>query len=222
MSREWYIRTDKRHIQDTFDDIDTTPLTPQEKWQKNKGKYILWGIEALIVVALLIFAVPPLLRKNPPDYTVTVVTQDPIPTAAEKHVPSLLAPHAVDRDGDGEVEIAVRTLTIGDTEEGARNPSLELLIASFYTDEFTLFAMTPEVYKAYVAAYTQEGASLFDTLHTTTVADSNGTLFATEKNEHLPAFWWGVRALPNAKDDAKQNANAHKTLLESFANNRQG
>lgn len=218
MSREWYIRTDKRHIQNSFGDIDTTPLTPKEKWQKNKGKYILWAIEILAVAAILVFALPPLFRKNPPDYTVTVVTENPIPTAAEEHIPALLSPYALDRDGDGEVEIAVRTLAVGDTDKGERNPALEALITSFYTDEYVLFAMEPDCCQKFVAAYTQEGTSLFEKLDVAAAIDG-GCLLATEKSEHLPAFWWGVRALPEAKDAAKENAIAHKTLLEALAKN---
>ncbi len=219
MSREWYIRTDTRHIQNSFGEIDTTPLTPKEKWQKNKGKYILWAVELLAVAAILVFALPPLFRKNPPDYTVTVVTQNPIPTAAEEHIPALLSPHALDRDGDGEVEIAVRALAVGDTAAGARNPALETLIASFYTDEYTLFAMEPACYNKFVAAYTEEGTSLFEKLTVAAVTDGSGTLLATDKTEHLPALWWGVRALPEGKEAAKENAVAHKALLEKLAKN---
>lgn len=214
MSREWYIRTDKRHIQNTFGEIDATPLTPKEKWQKYKGKYILWGVEILVVITVLALALPPLFRKNPPDYTVTVVTGQPV--LAADHIPALLTPYAVDRDGDGEVEIAVRELVVGNTEKNERNPDLELLLASFYTDQYTLFAMEPACYEQYVAAYTQEGASLFETLNVSTVADGNGSLLATDKTENLPAFWWGVRALPDAKNEAKENAKAHQTLLESL------
>ncbi len=219
MSREWYIRTDKRHIQNTFGDIDTTPLTPKEKWQKNKGKYLLWAFETVAVMAILIFALPPLFRKNPPDYTVTVVTKNPIPTAAEEHIPALLLPYAVDRDGDGETEIAVRTLAIGDVATGERNAALEALIASFYTDEYTLFAMEPACYTQFIAAYTEEGVSLFEKINATTTTDGSGTLLATDKTAHLPTFWWGVRALPDAKDNAKTNAAAHKALLEELAKN---
>ncbi len=219
MSREWYIRTDKRNIQSSFGDIDVTPLTPKEKWQKNKGKYILWCIEILVVVALLVVALPPLFKKNTPDYTVTVVTENPIPSAAEEHIPPLLTPYAVDRDGDGEVEIAVRALAVGDVAAGERNPALETLIASFYTDEYTLFAMQPACYQKFVAAYTEEGTSLFEKLNVAIVTDGSGTLLATEKSEQLPALWWGVRAVPDAKGAAKENAAAHKALLEALTKN---
>lgn len=216
MSREWYIRTDKRHIQNTFGDIDTTPLTPKEKWQKYKGKYIFWGIEILVVIALLVVAVPPLFRKNPPDYTVTVVTKNPV--NAEEHIAALLKPYAIDRDGDGETEIAVRELAVELTADGfSRNPALEALLLSFYTDQYTLFAMEPACYEQYVAAYAEEDVSLFETLNAAAVVNGNGSLLETDKNTHLPTLWWGVRALPAAKDDAQTDAAAHKALLEAFA-----
>lgn len=220
MSREWYIRTDKRHIQSTFGDIDTRPLTPKEKWQKNKGKYILWGVEILVVIALLAVTLPALFRNNTPDYTVTVVTVDPIPTAAETHIPALLKPHAVDRDGDGEIEIEIRTLAVGKNNAGGRNPALETLISSFYTEEYTFFVMEPTCYTQYVAAYTQDGTSLFSPVAGGVATDGSGTLLSTEKTENLPAFYWGVRLLPNAKGDALDSLNAHKTLLEAFAKTR--
>lgn len=219
MSREWYIRTDKRNIQSTFGNIDTRELTAKEKWQKNKGKYILWAIEIVVVIALLVLVLPGLFRKNAPDYTVTVVTQNPIPLAAETHIPALLRPYAVDRDGDGEVEIEIRTIAVGETNEGAHNPALETLISSFYNDAYTFFVMEPDVYDRYVAAYTEEDTSLFSPIKAEVATDGSGTLLPTEKTEDLPAFYWGVRLLPEAKGEALENLNAHKTLLEAFCEN---
>lgn len=207
MSRDWYIRTDKRQIQNTFGDIDATPLTPKEKWQKNYKKYILWMVEALVAVALLVIAFPVMFPRDTADYTVTLVTQTAVGETAQDALSAALAAHGTDRNGDGEVQVKVRALTIAAAEDGARNVALEQLITSFKTDEYTLFAMEPAMYARYIAAYAAEDASLFEPL---SIAETG--LWEQPKTEQLPALLWGVRTLPEA--NAAQQA--HLQLLQEY------
>ncbi len=209
MSREWYIRTDTRHIQDTFGDIDATPLTLAEKWRQNRKKIITGTLGAILGILLFVFSFPVLFPKNTADYTVTVATQNLLSAKAQTALSDALAACGEDRNGDGKMEIEVRALAVGLAEEGKRNVPLEQLILTFQTDAYTLLAMEPSVYERYVKAYTDEDAVLFAPLG----ADDN--LFVQAETEDCPALLWGVRALPAEND----NAAAHLALLERYVDN---
>ncbi len=209
MSKEWYIRTDKRHIQDTFGDIDATPLTLAEKWRLNRKKIIAGTLGAILGILLFIFAYPVLFPKDTADYTVTVATQNVLSAKAQTALQDALAVCGEDRNGDGKVEIAVRALAVGLAEDGERNIPLEQLILTFQNDAYTLLAMEPSVYERYVGAYTAEDAVLFVPL------GSDDNLFVQAKTDECPALLWGARALPVEND----NAVAHLALLQQYIDN---
>ncbi len=214
MSRDWYIQTDKRNVQDTFDEIDCTPLSFREKWQKYHKKYILWGIEAVAVILLLLAALPPLLRQDPPDYTVTILAENTIPEAGRQFLSERLSSLGEDRDGDGKVEVSVRAIAVGDAQSNA-NDQRHILLSSFLTPEYTLFAMEPGSYDRYVRAYAAEPTGMFVKL--TAPAEQlteEGTLFVMRPGtESLPeTLWVGVRIL--SEEDAAQAA--HTQLLQAL------
>ncbi len=211
MSREWYIRTDKRNIQDTFGDIDTTEPTFKEKWRRNYKKYILWMVEAAVVIALLIVAVPVMFPKDTADYTLTLVTQTTLSEPTQQALCDALKAHGVDQNSDGEIQITVRTLTVGAAEAGQRDLPLEQLITSFKTDEYVLFAIEPSVYTRYVQAYTADGVSLFEPLGDG-ISSTYENLWNSEKTASLPSLLWGVRTLPEATDPQQ----AHLQLLKKY------
>ncbi len=208
MSREWYIRTDTRHIQDTFGDIDTTPLTLAEKWRQNRKKIIIGTLGAMLGILLFVFTFPFLFPKNTADYTVTIATQTTLSAKAQTALQEALSACGEDRNGDGKVEIVVRALAVGLAEDGERNIPLEQLIITFQNDAYTLLAMESSVYERYVLAYTAEDAVLFAPL------SSGETLFAQDKTADCPALLWGVRALPVENE----NATAHLALLKQYIN----
>ena len=74
MSKEWYIKTDARRIQDTFGDIDTSVPTAKEKWKRHYKKYILWIVEGIVALLILLVPTVTLLRPEKYDYTLTLVT----------------------------------------------------------------------------------------------------------------------------------------------------
>lgn len=213
MSREWYIKTDKRHVDRTFGDIDTTPMSFSERLRSNYKKYILWTVELAVLVALVVLAFPLMFPKNTADYTVTLVTASPVSEKGLNALKTTFRPHAVDRNGDGNVEIAVRQLVVNTAEEGLRDPGLEQLIATLNTDEYTLLAMEPAVYKRYIKAYTAENASLFEAV----TEDTAGTLHE-QSIEEMPTLLLGVRALPKAGKDAAENQQAHLQMFRSLVN----
>lgn len=214
MSREWYIRTDKRHVEGTFGDSNTAPERFSDTLRRNYKKYILWAVEIAVVIALFVLAFPVMFPKNTADYTVTLVTQNAVSDKGYTQLLKALTASGVDRNGDGEVQIEVRKLVIASAEEGLRNPALEQLITTLKTDEYSLLAMEPAVYSRYVKAYTAEGASLFEPLPFATAEN----LWEQPKTAQLPALLWGVRALPQAGDTAKQTQKAHLLLLQNLAN----
>jgi hypothetical protein len=52
MSREWYIRTDKRHIEKTAYTPSPSP-SKQEVFRKNRGKYVAYAIFGVFAVRML-------------------------------------------------------------------------------------------------------------------------------------------------------------------------
>ncbi len=210
LSRDWYIRTDKRNIQQTFGDIDTTPLSLKEKWRQNYKKYILWMVEAAVVLALIVLAFPVMFPKDTADYTVTLVTEAAVDEEAQNVLAAALEKHGTDRNGDGKVQVQVRALVVAATEDGQRNVALEQLVTSFKTEQYTLFAMEPAVYSRYVDAYAADGVSLFADIPWETGTYNN--LWQQTESDTLPALLWGVRTLSEKTADQQ----AHLRLLEAY------
>ena len=140
VSREWYIKTDTRNIDNTFGDIDTTPLSFPERLKKHYKRYILWTIELAVLVALIVLAFPTMVPKDTADYTLTLVTATPVSEQSVAALQAAFKPHALDRNEDGNVEIRVRDLVVNTAEEGVRDPGLEQLMATLHTDEYTPLA----------------------------------------------------------------------------------
>lgn len=214
MSRNWYIQTDQRNIQKTFDDIDVTPLSFREKWQKHRKKYILWAIEAAAVIGLLVLGLPGMLPRNTTDYTVTLVTETAIGESGQQALASALAAVGEDLDGNGKVEVTVRALAVGDALDNAPEQR-HVLFSSFFTREYTLFAMEKSCYERYVAAYEAQDRPLFVPLPDTAGAlMAEGTLWPADRlSSDLPkSLLFGVRAL--AEEDTLQQA--HLALLQAL------
>ncbi len=194
MSREWYIRTDKRHMEDTKTPV-TPPLTPKEKWQKYKSAYIIYGVAVVFAVAMLIFALPHWFTPAATDYTLSIVTVSPLAEETLQSLQETAEKVGVDRDGDGVVTIEIREIVT------SIDPSP--VITSFQTGEYSLFAMEKSCYERYVKVYQAEGAELFSVLEEKTFDDA--------------PYLWGLRALPdNASEKDNQNANAHLQLLKEI------
>ncbi len=213
MSRNWYIKTDQRNIQDSFDAIDTTPLSFREKWKKNYKKYILWTVELAVVIGLLMLVLPGLLRKNPPDYTVTLVTGHTAPYAGTQWLSEALSSVGEDRDGDGEVEVKVRAVATGE-DQADPVTQRNILLSSFVTSEYTLFAMEPSCYQQYIEAHQAEENCLFVPLLDSASLTAGGTLWEyAPGTQSLPdTLLFGVRAL--SEENADQQA--HIGLLTRF------
>ena len=217
MSREWYIRTDTRNVEETFDEIDTAPRGWRERWKEHRKKYIFWMVEGLLVVVMLAILLPYLLRQDTPDYTLTLVTESPLTEEAEGVLTDALAVYGEDRDGDGKVEIAVRPL-VPEQHATGRNSALEQFITSFTRDDYTFFAMQPDCYTRYLQNYVADGVSLFEAIPNG--SDTYENLLTTDKTDKTPALLYGVRALPQARGKALEDQQAHLELLRKFAENR--
>ena len=142
MSREWYIKTDTRHVQDTFGDIDTTVPTAKEKWKRHYKKYILWIIEGIVAFLIILIPTVELLKPAEYDYTLTLVTALPLSSERQKALTDALCAVGEDVDGDGKVNISLRALTVS---EELKNATLqrEMLLTSFLNDDYRLFVMEP-------------------------------------------------------------------------------
>lgn len=209
MSREWYIRTDKRQPEP---EIVIKPLSAKERWQKNRKKYLLLLIEAVALIAILAIALPAILKKESFDYTVTLVTTRPTAEAVREELAAALAACGEDLDGDGEVTVEVRDLILG-TENDDATTERERFITSFYSERYTLFAMESACYERYLAPYTAADISLFEPLPqpATGALSPDGTRWQTPDG-----LLFGVRKIPNATRQEQETQAAHLRLLEAY------
>ena len=155
MSREWYIKTDTRHVQDTFGDIDTTLPTAKEKWKRHYKKYLLWILEGIVALLILIIPTVELLKPEKYDYTLTLVTALPVSDERQKALCDALCAVGEDTDGDGAVRMEVRCLAV---DENLKDATLkrEMLLTSFLNDGYRLFAMEPACYETLVAPHVSD------------------------------------------------------------------
>ena len=214
MSRNWYIKTDQRNIQDSFDEINTTPLSFREKWKKNPKKYILGIVGAVGALTLLISVLPDLFWRNKPDYTVTLVTVHTAPQAGTRWLSEALSAVAEDRDGDGEVEVRVRAIATGE-DQADPVTQRNILLSSFVTSEYTLFAMEPDCYQEYIEAHEAGEHCLFIPLSDLAAPlTAGGTLweFAPGTSSLPKTLLLGVRTLSEENTDQQD----HLRLLQRF------
>lgn len=208
MSTEWYARTDKRRIQDTFGDIDTTPLTFAQ-WCKRHFKAIVTAAVAIaVLVAMFIVAFPVMFPKDTADYTVTLVTANGWSAAQKQVLTDRLEWLGEDRNGDGAVKVTVRELAVENALDGERNIPLEQLMTTLTHERYTLLAMEMPTYERYVKSYTADGTDLFEPLAAATVDN----LWQSPATDLAPTLLWGVQAVEKPTDDTA----AHKRLLETY------
>lgn len=195
MSREWYIRTDKRHIEKTAYTPSPSP-SKQEVFRKNRGKYVAYAIFGVFAVLCLIFAFPVLFEKDNPDYTVTLVTAAPASETLVAELEQTVKANGKDLNGDGEVSVAIRQIST--------NNDPAILINTFQTGEYSFLVMERPSYERFVAPYTAEGVDLFQ--HQ-----------LTEKPLSDTVFLWGVRSMPEKASAAqKQAAEQNARLLDAI------
>lgn len=215
MSRDWYIKTDTRNIQETFADMDAKPLTFKEKWQKHKKKYILWAVEIAALVGVMIAILPSLLVHNAPDYTLTLVTDTGFSGETEQSLKAALTALAKDRDEDGEIEVEIRQLVLNeDVKDGKRHSAAEQLTVSFCTPQYTFFAIQPSCYQRHIGGYAEE--ELFRPIHTDRPLNGSGTMLLTEATDKTPPLLWCVRDLADVDEQWETAAQDHLALLEAF------
>lgn len=194
MSREWYIRTDKRHMEDTKVPV-TAPLTPKEKWQKYKGKYIVYGVAVVFAAMMLIFALPQWFTPTDTDYTLSVVTAAPLSEEALQSLRETAEKLGQDRDGDGAITVQIREI-MTDIDPTP-------VITSFQTGEYSFFVMEQPCYERYVKIYQADGMELFT--------------FLEEQKINGMTYIWGIRALPkNASEKHVQSAKDHLALMQEI------
>ena len=92
-----------------------TPLTAQEQKKRSRANwwYYHWGIVAVaaVLVISVIYVAHGLLTTVDPDYTVAVVTAEPLPDEATQNLQTALEAYADDANGDGAVVVQVNNYT---------------------------------------------------------------------------------------------------------------
>lgn len=180
MSREWYIRTDKRKLD--------TPAPVADIPPQNRIKTVAIVLAVVALTAILLYTTVPLLfPKDTADYKVTLVTLQTADTQTVQNIQSLFAAAADDRNQDGEIAVDVRALAVGD---GTANPTLqrELLISSFVSDDYFLFVMERQAYVRYVHPYLADEQNTFCVIkNNLTMIEKDGFLYMVRARDHADA-----------------------------------
>ena len=160
--------------------VDRSQLTPPPPPQKPKGFFNklsnFWYHHKLAVLLALFFGglaiwfVVDFVTDNPPDYTVIMVTEEPLGEIWTDEVRRYIADCAEDLDGDGHVEVQVENLSPYYYTEYA--PTLgradaDRLQTSLVSAETMLYAFDPYCYEQFmqtVAAAASEDYAFFNVL----------------------------------------------------------
>ncbi len=162
--------------------VDRSELTPPPPVEKPKGFFNklsnFWYHYKFVVLVVAFFAglavwfVVDFATENPPDYTIMVVTEEPLGEIWTDEMRRYLADCAEDIDGDGHVEVAIENLSpyfyteYAPTLGRADADRLQTVLAS---GEVMLFAFDPYCYDRFtetVSAAASEGFVFFDALDT--------------------------------------------------------
>lgn len=172
MAREWALAgVDRSEL--TPPPPPEQPKTLSDKWKNfwyHHKPFIILGAIFLAIGLLLLVQI---LTANPDDYSVVVVTKDPlIPTEIDA-LEAYLAACGVDLDGDGRVEVNVKNLTPTYYDEfapgvgAADNDQLQAQLAS---GDVMLFVFDKASYQGFtdtIDDVTSEGYTFFAPVETT-------------------------------------------------------
>lgn len=117
-------------------------------WYHYKWHIIVIGF--LVVLAAL--GVYQLLSRDDPDYTVVLLTEDPLLADTVEQLQNELAEAAVDLDEDGKVEVLIENLALGIPYSNQKVANENTLIAHFAAGDVLLYITEPDYYESKILA----------------------------------------------------------------------
>lgn len=126
------------------------PHTPKEKWENFWYHYKWAFLGGLAAVVVLIVLVVQMLQKNPPDYTMLLVTENAY-TEETLHAAELfLARYGEDIDGDGEVEVQIINSYLGQNAASTGYANSQVIQVHLMAGDVMLFAFEPPYYEQFM------------------------------------------------------------------------
>ena len=177
------------------------PPPPPEKpagWWENVWYHYKWHILIGGFVALLVvLGVVTLVTKDDPDYTVVLLTADPLTTDMVENLQNQLAAAGEDLDGDGKVEVLIENLAMELDYSNQKIANDNTLMAHFAAGDVLLYAMEPDYYESKILS--QAGDYTF---FTTLSSDEPYVRWHPDADGVAEELYIGVR---NASGTAERN-----------------
>ena len=121
-------------------------------WYRHKPLVILGAF----FIALGLWLGISILIDNPPDYTVVVVTEQPLTPKEREAMEAYFAANGVDVDGDGRVEVDVESLSPNFSEAASvARADNDKLNSHLVTGEVMLFVFDPVSYEGFCRTWDQ-------------------------------------------------------------------
>lgn len=195
------------------------PPPPPEKetgffenlWYHYKWHLLIGGFMLLLAV----LAVVTMVTKDDPDYTVVLLTGDPLTSETVTALQDQLAAVGEDVDGDGKVEVLIENLALGIAYSNQKIANDNTFMAHLASGDVLLFAAEPAYYEKKIASLSEDGSSFFAPL-------SNGDTYVRwrpGRQDVSEELYIGVRP---ATGTAKQNQSyeqCHRLLEQLLAQN---
>ena len=228
MARERYLRGISE------DELRPDPKPEQQSWTPKSWLENFWYhhkigvlVGGFLLIALVILVVSTINRERP-DYTVVLVTQQPLAAEEVTYLERVLAQYGEDVNGDGEVVVQINNLSL-DTESYENNvANAQALQTQLVTGDTLLYIYEP-MYEERLTAVGQDNAHCF--LTPLSVQDEgvseNGLSWNWAKHPRrvndvvLHAFpedlCFGLRAAVTSSEKSAEEYAQCAALLEAFA-----
>lgn len=196
------------------EDLKPTPPPPPEDptgWLENVWYHSKWTIiVAAFFVVLAAIGIYQLVSRDNPDYTIVLLTENPLTADKVETLQSQLAAYGEDVDEDGKVEVLIECLALGIDYSNQKIANDNTLMAHFAAGDVLIYAAEPEYYEKRILKMAG------DYQFFTTLADGDEYVKWYPGLKELPGpVYIGVR---NATGTAKENGthDACMKLIESL------
>lgn len=133
----------------------TPPPEPEHRtgFLENLWYHYKWHIIIIAFVLVLVaIGVYQLVSRDDPDYTMVVLTADPLTTDTVEQLQEQLAAVGTDMDEDGKVEVLIENLALGIPYSNQKIANENTLVAHFAAGDVLLYAAEPDYYESRIQA----------------------------------------------------------------------
>ncbi len=205
------------------------PQTPRGKWENFWYHYKWTTIGVLFAVVVITVLVVQAATINRPDYQMVLVTEKAYLDQQLEPLEQALAQYGQDVDGDGEVEVQIINLYMGEKNSTEYYTNSQALQAHLISGDLMLYVWEPAYYENFmdmISQSTDEDYRFLATLPITEGAVDDGMVWnwkdsAYRKDEVLKSLpenlYFGVRDASGTAEKSAQMYEQGLALLTGFA-----